>query len=87
MAPRFVLPKRFPIIAAFAGKRTPAAFRFNSSASRAGTIAQLAAAAEKPTPLEASVPVMWAVCGGLIYAAWNRIDDREVESVEKLLIV
>ncbi|KAF2740106.1 hypothetical protein EJ04DRAFT_559132 [Polyplosphaeria fusca] len=87
MALRFALPKRFPINAALAGKRTPASFRYNSTASPAGTIAQLAAAAEKPSPLEASVPVMWAICGGLIYAAWNRIDERETESVEKLLIV
>ena len=38
--------------------------------------------------LEASVPVMWAVCGALTYTAWNRMDGRKGDdSVEKLIIV
>lgn len=37
--------------------------------------------------LEASVPVMWAVCGALTYTAWNRMDGRKGDEVEKLIIV
>jgi len=37
---------------------------------------------------EAAVPVMWAACGVLTYAAWNRMSERSAgENVEKLLIV
>jgi hypothetical protein len=37
---------------------------------------------------ETAVPIMWAVCAGLSYAAWNRMDARTVgDNVEKLLIV
>jgi len=82
---------RVPITAAFAGKRAaPAAFRANSSSStsRAARIVEIAAQAERPNPAEAAVPVMWAVCGALTYAAWNRMDQRTAgDNVEKLLIV
>lgn len=37
--------------------------------------------------LEASVPVMWAVCGALTYTAWTRMDGRKGDEVEKLIIV
>jgi hypothetical protein len=37
--------------------------------------------------LEASVPVMWAVCGVLTYTAWNRMEGRKGDEVEKLIIV
>jgi len=46
----------------------------------------MAARAEKPSPLEASVPVMWAVCGVLTYTAFNRIQEGSGD-VETLLIV
>jgi hypothetical protein len=37
---------------------------------------------------EAAVPVIWAACGVLTYAAWNRMSERSAgENVEKLLIV
>jgi hypothetical protein len=37
---------------------------------------------------EAAVPVMWAACGVLTYAMWNRMSERSAgENVEKLLIV
>jgi hypothetical protein len=37
---------------------------------------------------EAAVPIMWAVCAGLSYTAWNRMSERSAgENVEKLLIV
>ncbi|KAF2251099.1 hypothetical protein BU26DRAFT_563046 [Trematosphaeria pertusa] len=86
MAPRFVLPKRLPITANF----RPAAYRFNSSSSssRAARVIEMAAQAEKPSAMETAVPAMWAICGGLIYAAWNRIDEKSgQENVDKLLIV
>jgi hypothetical protein len=35
--------------------------------------------------MEASVPVMWAVCGALVFTAFNRVEERsgkdEVETV------
>ncbi|OSS43394.1 hypothetical protein B5807_11992 [Epicoccum nigrum] len=73
--------------------RAPRAFvRFNSSSSsstsRAARIVEMAGQVEKPSALEASVPVMWAVCGALTYTAWNRMDGRKGDdSVEKLIIV
>ncbi|KAF2785916.1 hypothetical protein K505DRAFT_157734 [Melanomma pulvis-pyrius CBS 109.77] len=89
--PRFTLPTRLPIRAAlFAGKRTaPAFIRHNSSSSSgASRILELAGNAERPSPLEASVPVMWAVCGALVYTAFNRIDEKSgSENVDTLLIV
>ena len=37
---------------------------------------------------EAAVPIMWAVCAGLSYTAWNRMSERSAdENIEKLLIV
>jgi hypothetical protein len=37
---------------------------------------------------EASVPLLWAVCGALTYTAWNRMVERgEKGEVEGLLIV
>lgn len=74
MAPRFVLPVRLPIARTF---RAPARLNSNTTTSRAARVIEMAAQAEKPSALEASVPVMWAVCGALIYTAWNRIDERE----------
>ncbi|KAF2470208.1 uncharacterized protein BDR25DRAFT_394108 [Lindgomyces ingoldianus] len=88
MAPRFVIPKRFPITAASAGKRTTPLARFNSSSStsRAARVMEMAAQAEKPSAFEASVPILWVLCGAAIVTAWNRVDERE-DHVEKLLIV
>ncbi|KAF2015106.1 hypothetical protein BU24DRAFT_493569 [Aaosphaeria arxii CBS 175.79] len=76
---------RLPIRAAFRGHQV----RLNSSAatSPAARLAEIARTAEKPSALEASVPVMWAVSGALIYTAWNRIDEKKEDHVEKLLIV
>jgi hypothetical protein len=46
---------------------------------------EMAAQADKPSALEAAVPVMWAVCGGLIYTAWNRVEEKSgQESVDKV---
>ncbi|KAJ4993170.1 hypothetical protein SVAN01_01145 [Stagonosporopsis vannaccii] len=70
--------------------RAPRAFvRFNStsSASRAARIVEMAGQVEKPNALEASVPIMWAVCGALTYTAWNRMEGRKGDEVEKLIIV
>ncbi|KAF2658663.1 hypothetical protein K491DRAFT_713373 [Lophiostoma macrostomum CBS 122681] len=88
MAPRFVLPKRLPITASFAAKRTPAFARFNSSSSTstAERIVEMARQAEKPSALEASVPIMWLVSGAFIYTAFQRAEKGE-DHVEKLLIV
>ncbi|KAJ4354951.1 hypothetical protein N0V95_003360 [Ascochyta clinopodiicola] len=69
--------------------RAPRAFvRYNSSTSstRAARMLSLAGQVEKPSLLEASVPVMWGVCGALTYTAWNRMEGKEGE-VEKLIIV
>jgi hypothetical protein len=83
------------------------AVRFNSSSSsRASSIIEMAAQAERPctsdthgeiresllthdtAATEVAVPVMWAVCGALTFAAWNRMDARSAgDNVEKLLIV
>ncbi|KAF2867790.1 hypothetical protein BDV95DRAFT_610691 [Massariosphaeria phaeospora] len=90
MAPRFALPKRFAITASFATKRAPVAFRYNSSSSssRAARVIEMATQAEKPSPLEATIPIMWLISGALIYTAWNRIDEKSAgNNVEKLLIV
>ncbi|KAJ4351445.1 uncharacterized protein N0V89_006787 [Didymosphaeria variabile] len=85
MAPRFALPVRLPITRTF---RAPARFNSNTSTGRAARVIEMAAQAEKPSTLEAGVPIMWAICGGLIYTAWNRIEEREgAENVQKLLIV
>ncbi|KAL1591799.1 hypothetical protein SLS59_010071 [Nothophoma quercina] len=70
--------------------RAPRAFvRYNSSSStsRAARIVEMAGQVEKPSALEASVPVMWAVCGALTYTAWIRMDGRKGDEVEKLIIV
>ncbi|KAF1927588.1 uncharacterized protein M421DRAFT_421428 [Didymella exigua CBS 183.55] len=70
--------------------RAPRAFvRYNSSSStsRAARVVEMAGQVEKPSALEASVPVMWAVCGALTYTAWNRMDGRQGDEVEKLIIV
>ncbi|KAJ4334662.1 hypothetical protein N0V87_006698 [Didymella glomerata] len=69
--------------------RAPRAFvRYNSSStSRAARIVEMAGQVEKPSALEASVPVMWAVCGALTYTAWNRMEGRKGDEVEKLIIV
>ncbi|KAJ8104878.1 hypothetical protein OPT61_g10517 [Boeremia exigua] len=69
--------------------RAPRAFvRYNSSTtSRASRIVEMAGQVEKPHVLEASVPVMWAVCGALTYTAWNRMEGRKGDEVEKLIIV
>jgi hypothetical protein len=49
---------------------------------------EMAAQAERPTGAEAAVPIMWAACGVLTYAAWNRMSERSAgENVERLLIV
>lgn len=35
--------------------------------------------------MEVGVPVMWAFCGGLAYAAWNRIEEKSGnENVDKV---
>lgn len=86
MAPRFVLPVRLPITRTFRAA-SPVAARFNSNTttSRAARVIEMAARAEKPSALEAGVPVMWAVCGALIATAWGRIGEREGnENVEKV---
>ncbi|KAF1967844.1 hypothetical protein BU23DRAFT_542068 [Bimuria novae-zelandiae CBS 107.79] len=82
MAPRFVLPARLPITRTF---RAPARFNSNTSTSRASRVIEMAAQAERPSALETAVPVMWVVCGGLIYAAWNRVEEKAgSENVEKV---
>ncbi|EMD90534.1 hypothetical protein COCC4DRAFT_127864 [Bipolaris maydis ATCC 48331] len=82
---------RAPITAAFAAKRvTPTAMRFNSSSSSssAARMMEMAAQAERPNATEVAVPVMWALCGALTFAAWNRVSERNAShEVEKLLIV
>lgn len=87
MAPRFVLPARLPITRTF--RATPFA-RFNSdaSSSRAARVIEMAAQAEKPSALEAGVPVMWALCGALAYTAWNRAAERDAaeSTVEKVCL-
>lgn len=88
------IPRTLPRlpITPFLTKRTPLpTLRFNSTStssatSRIAQVGQMAAQAEKPTVLEASVPVMWALSGAAILAAWSRVDEKE-DSVEKLLIV
>ena len=88
MASRFTPLLRLPITtASLASKRTPATLRLNSntSSSRAARVMEMAAQADKPSALEAAVPVMWAVCGGLIYTAWNRVEERSgQENVDKV---
>ncbi|KAH7132178.1 hypothetical protein B0J11DRAFT_577114 [Dendryphion nanum] len=81
--------QRLPINAAFAARRTPVSARFNSSTSTssAARIVEMARSAEKPSPIEASVPAMWAVSGALCLLAWNRASERKEDHVEKLLIV
>lgn len=91
MAPRFAPLVRLPITSAvLAAKRTaPASIRLNSntSSSRAARVIEMAAQAEKPSAMEAAVPVMWAVCGVLTYAAWNRVEEKSgVENVDKVRI-
>lgn len=69
--------------------RATAPRRFNSSTSttRPARIMQMAAQTSRPSPAEAAVPLMWAVCGGLIYTAWNRVEEREDGVVEKVCVV
>ncbi|KZM20717.1 uncharacterized protein EKO05_0007929 [Ascochyta rabiei] len=70
--------------------RAPRAFvRYNSSSSTSSTarIINMAGQVEKPSVLEASVPVMWAICGALTYTAWNRMEGRKGDEVERLIIV
>lgn len=82
MAPRFVLPARLPITRTF---RAPARFNSNTSTSRAARVIELASQAEKPSALEAGVPVMWAACGVFTLLVWNRIEERAgTENVEKV---
>ena len=91
MGARFFLSTRLPITAAsLAAKRMPATIRYNSttSSSRAARVMEIAAQAEKPSPMEATVPIMWAICGALTFTAWRRIEEKSgQENVEKLLIV
>ncbi|KAF2005707.1 hypothetical protein P154DRAFT_518430 [Amniculicola lignicola CBS 123094] len=78
-----LLAKRAPIT-----KVSTAFARFNSTSSAGSRVAQLAAHAEKPSALEAAVPVMWLLSGAAIYTAWNRVDEKTGnEAVDKLLIV
>lgn len=81
--------QRLPINAAFAARRTPTLARFNSSTSTssAARIVEIARSAEKPSSVEAAVPVMWAVTGGLCLLAWNRAAERKEDHVQKLLVV
>jgi hypothetical protein len=84
MALRFILAKRLPITAA---SRMPAAIRYNSSSSssRTARVIEMAAQAEKPSAMEATVPIMWAICGALTFAAWARIEEKSgVENVDKV---
>jgi hypothetical protein len=46
----------------------------------------MASQAQKPSALEASVPIMWLVSGAFIYTAFQRAEKGE-DHVEKLLIV
>ncbi|PSN59411.1 hypothetical protein BS50DRAFT_640966 [Corynespora cassiicola Philippines] len=95
MASRVFLPRlAAPLRAASARAAPPKAVRFNSSSSSSSSssstsrVLQMAGQAEKMNPLEAAVPVMWAVSGAFIFAAWSRIDESSVgDNVEKLLIV
>lgn len=89
--PRILTTTTRPLLSL--AKPTAAALRMNSTststvASRvASEVQQRVAVVEKPSSLEASVPVMWALSGAAILAAWSRIDDKEEGVVEKLLIV
>jgi hypothetical protein len=47
----------------------------------------MARSAEKPSALEASVPIMWLLSGAAIYTAFTRIEGKGEDHVEKLLIV
>ncbi|CAI6332714.1 unnamed protein product [Periconia digitata] len=91
MIARSLFSARLPITAAsLAGKRVPATIRYNSTtnSSRAARVIEMAAQAEKPSALEATVPIMWAICGALTYTAWTRIDEKnDAENVDRLLIV
>jgi hypothetical protein len=77
----FRLAARLPLRAA----RAPISIRHNSSTTGASRIVHLAGQVERPSAMEASVPVMWAVCGALVFAAFNRVEERsgkdEVETV------
>jgi hypothetical protein len=58
------------------------------STSWKGTIADEQLTNNSLAGAEAAVPVMWAACGVLTYALWNRMSERSAgENVEKLLIV
>lgn len=97
MAARFLLSSRLPLTAtsSMAAKRTPAFTRSLTSAELSAkvkddyaTLDVAAKAAGRPRSLEIGVPIMWAVCGGLILTAWNRIEDKSgQDNVERLLIV
>ncbi|KAF2748701.1 hypothetical protein M011DRAFT_476093 [Sporormia fimetaria CBS 119925] len=89
MAPRFMVARRLPITAAFTARRTPAAVRFNSqsTASTAAQVVEMARAANKPSALETAVPVAWFVTGLVAWMTFNRVDDKDGEYVEKLLVV
>jgi hypothetical protein len=67
----FRIATRLPLRAA----RTPFV-RYNSSTTGASRIVQLAGQVERPSAIEASVPVMWAVCGALVFTAFNRVEER-----------
>ncbi|KAF9693059.1 hypothetical protein EKO04_009327 [Ascochyta lentis] len=65
-----------------------ATVRYNSSTStRAPRIANLAASVEKPSALEASVPVVWTLCWALTWAAWKRSERRGGDEVETMIVV
>ena len=82
MSPRVFLPTAR---LALRSLRTPIRFTSNTTTSRTARVIEMAAQAERPSAVEAAVPVMWAVCGGLAFAAWNRIEAREgSENVEKV---
>jgi hypothetical protein len=75
-----------PTSASFAARRTPARFTSSSATTRASRLVSMATQTDKPRAAEAAVPALWAVCGGLIYTAFARVDQGEVESVEKVCL-
>jgi hypothetical protein len=84
------LPLTLRPITLSARRAVPALARLNSTstssvASRvAQQVSERVAAAEKPSAIESAVPVMWALSGGAILAAWSRIDDKGEGYVEKV---
>ncbi|KAF1831414.1 hypothetical protein BDW02DRAFT_572025 [Decorospora gaudefroyi] len=71
-------------------RTTTPAFRSNSSSSSSSSAArvlEMAARAERPSNAEVAVPLLWAVCAGLSFTAWNRQSEGVGADVESLIVV